>query len=196
MLHLRQEVLARGGTPLRAEEYKAEYLVRLHKKIAHRLEGLRARRSSPSAYLVPGSYDLLCGLRDRGVTCYLASGTDQPFVEEEAALLGLLSYFEGGIHGARDEYWSFSKKKLIARIIAETQLKGKEMVVFGDGYVEIENGKEVGAVAVGIASIETVEGGWDEWKRARLLEVGAQILVPDWREADELLAYLYGDGSQ
>ncbi len=196
MLHLRREVQARGGTPLSAEEYKADYLNRLHEKIAHRLEDLRARRGLPSDYLVPGSYDLLCGLRDRGITCYLASGTDQPFVEEEAALLGLASYFEGGIHGAREEYWAFSKKKLIGRIIAETQLNGSELVVVGDGYVEIENGVEVGAVTVGIASIETAEGGWDDWKRARLLEVGAQILVPDWREADELLTYLFRDGSQ
>jgi phosphoglycolate phosphatase-like HAD superfamily hydrolase len=193
MLHLRREVQARGGVPLSAQAYKADYLDRLHQEIAPRLAALRARRASPSEYLVPGSFDLLGGLRDRDVTCYLASGTDQPLVEEEAALLELAPYFEGGIHGAQEAYWTFSKKKLIASIIADTQLKGREIVVFGDGYVEIENGSEVGAVTVGIAGLETGDGGWDERKRARLLEVGAQILVPDWREADELLAYLYGE---
>ena len=196
MLHLRGEVEARGGTPLPAEEYKADYLNRLHDKIAHRLEALRSEPRSLANYLMPGSHDLLSKLRDRGVPCYLASGTDQPLVEEEASLLGLAAYFEDRIYGAREEYWTFSKKKLMARIISETGLKGKELVVFGDGYVEIENGRDLGATTVGIASTETAVGGWDEWKRTRLLEVGAQVLVPDWREADELLIYLYGDDSQ
>jgi hypothetical protein len=36
-----------------------------------------------------------------------------------------------------------------------------------------------------------VEKGWDEEKRPRLLKAGADILVPDFDEADALVDYLF-----
>ena len=94
------------------------------------------------------------------------------------------------IAGARDDYRSFSKKKVIDRILSESGLQGPELVAFGDGYVEIENARQAGGSTVGVASLETGERGWDLWKKTRLRQVGAQILTPDWEEADLLLAYL------
>ena len=44
---------------------------------------------------------------------------------------------------------------------------------FGDGYVEIENVKAVGGVAVGVASNEKEREGIDQWKRERLIQAGA-----------------------
>jgi phosphoglycolate phosphatase-like HAD superfamily hydrolase len=193
MLHLEEEVRRRGGAPRPAAEYKQEYLRRLHLQIRHRLDALRHRREPPDRYLVRGSLDLLEGLSRRGITCYLASGTDHPFVVEEAGLLGIAHYFNGRIYGAREDYKNFSKKILIARIIAENQLRGPELAIFGDGYVEIANSKETGGLAVGAATREDGTAEWDLWKKNRLLEVGADILVPDWQEADLLLAYLFGE---
>lgn len=193
MLQLASEVEQRGGQPRPALTYKREYLERLHGRIGHRIDALRAGKDPASRYLVAGSLDLLAGLTERGVVCYLASGTDEEYVHDEARLLGVADYFAGGIFGARDDYLSFSKKQLMERIVAENNLAGPELVAFGDGYVEIENAKQVGGVAVGVASCEDGTALWDDWKGQRLLDVGADIVVPDWREAGSLLAYLFAE---
>jgi phosphoglycolate phosphatase-like HAD superfamily hydrolase len=193
MLHLEEQVRRRGGAARPASEYKREYLRRLGERIRHRLEALRQGRESPAGYLVPGSVGLLEGLARRGVTCYLASGTDHPFVVEEAGLLGLAPYFGGRIYGAQEDYRRSTKKLLIARIIAENGLQGPELAIFGDGYVEIANAKEAQGLAVGAATCEDHSAEWDEWKKHRLLEVGADLLVPHWEESQLLLAYLFGE---
>jgi phosphoglycolate phosphatase-like HAD superfamily hydrolase len=124
------------------------------------------------------------------VRCYLASGTDEPYVLDEAEALQLTPYF-AGIYGARDDYKNFSKKILIERIIAENHLSGPEFVAFGDGFVEIEDAKRVGGIAVGVATDEAKRTGIDAWKRNRLIEAGADVIVPDFGTHTELVAYLF-----
>jgi phosphoglycolate phosphatase-like HAD superfamily hydrolase len=129
-------------------------------------------------------------MRARNVRCYLASGTDRPYVLDEAAALQITPYF-ASIYGALDDYKSFSKKILIDRIIAEHNLAGPEFVAFGDGFVEIEDTQRVGGIAVGVASNEATRTGIDAWKRNRLIEAGADVIVPDFRKHEELVAYLF-----
>ena len=130
-----------------------------------------------------------------GATCYLASGTDLPNVIEEAELLGLSGFFtadEGHvrIHGALREHANFSKRLVIERIVAQNGLSGPELVAFGDGFVEIEETRRAGGVAVGIASREDGGTGCDPWKARRLQDVGAHLLVSDWLQSDLLLRTL------
>lgn len=193
MFQLAEEISSRGGIARDALDYKREYLDLLNLKIAHKLDALRSGRDPASRYQVRGSVDLLEGLKRRGITCFLASGTDHEFVIEEVDLLDLTPYFEDRIYGALEDYKSSSKKMLIERILAENELQGPELAVFGDGYVEIENGVEAGGLTIGAATLESGQSGWDEWKRGRLLEVKADLLVPDWGEADRLLAYLFAE---
>ena len=139
-------------------------------------------------------YDaLLDELAHRGAICYLASGTDEQFVIAEAKLLGLEPYFGDRIYGARDDYRSFFKKLLLERISAEHGVAGTALAVFGDGPVEITNARQVGGAGIGIASREDGIGGWDPWKRQRLVAAGAHMLVPDWRESARLLSFLCGE---
>jgi phosphoglycolate phosphatase-like HAD superfamily hydrolase len=91
----------------------------------HRLEELRRHDVSPDKYLVPGARASIEALRERGLRLYLASGTDQPFMREEAALLDIARYFEGRVYGALDDYRSFSKKILIERLIAASEFKAR-----------------------------------------------------------------------
>lgn len=193
MLQLVEEVRQRGGEPLDALAYKHRYLDLLWQRIAHRVEALKSGAVPREDMLVTGSIPLLEGLRARGVTCYLASGTDQPYVLDEAGALGLSDYFAGGMYGALDDWKSFSKAKLIARLFAEHALQGPELVTFGDGFVEIENTIAVGGLAVGVASDEARRCGVDVWKRERLIRAGAHVIVPDLAEAPTLLAYLFGE---
>ena len=190
MIRLAEEVKQRGGQALDPLEYKHEYLRRLWDVVAYRVEGLDDGSIDPEELLVPGVTGLLAELRERGITCYLASGTDHPCVENEARALHVTDWFDGGIYGALDDYRQFSKAKVIQGIIAEHGLHGPELVGFGDGYVEVENVVEVGGIAVGAATDEANRAGLDTWKRNRLAGAGAQVIVPDFREHRRLLSWL------
>jgi phosphoglycolate phosphatase-like HAD superfamily hydrolase len=191
MIELADHVTRRGGTPEDPLVYKRRYLDLLWNKIEHRVEELR-QGASPEKYLVPGSRKLLEALRDRGLTMYLASGTDELYMKEEARLLDVTKYF-AGVHGALDDYKSFSKAILIQRIIGSAEFGGEEFLGFGDGYVEIENVKQVGGVAVGVATAEPECLSVDEWKRERLVKVGADFIVPNYLACDELMSTLFSN---
>jgi phosphoglycolate phosphatase len=193
MIELAEQIRRRGGQPLDPLAYKKIFLDRLNDRIRHRLEELRAGQAPPEKYLVPGTRELLEALRARGLVLYLASGTDQQYMREEARLLDMERYFEG-VYGALDDYQSFSKKLLIQRLLAAPGVRGEEFLGFGDGYVEIENIKEVGGVAVGVATAEPECRVVDEWKRQRLAGVGADFIVPNFLCREELMRRLFDNG--
>jgi phosphoglycolate phosphatase len=194
MIELCTQIEKRGGAPLDPLEYKRRYLDRLWTRIEHRVVGLKNGSLSPADMVVPGTFDVLDHLKRLGVVCYLASGTDQPYVLDEAQVLGLTPYFhdqgEARIYGARDEYRLFDKALVIADILRTHCLSGSQLLTFGDGFVEIEETKAVGGIAVGVASDEVNRQGISEWKRNRLIQAGADIIIPDFREQARLLDYL------
>lgn len=190
-IELAQRVRALGGDPPDPQVYKDEYQRRLLEAVAHRLEGLRRGRIQPDDMMVPGAAGLLQMLRRRGVSLYLASGTDEEYVLREAALLGVAELFDGHIYGAQRDYKTFSKKLVIDRILRENHLGGQELLGFGDGYVEIENVRDAGGFACGVASNERERRGVDEWKRERLIRAGADVIIPDYRELEALEAFLF-----
>lgn len=194
MIELAEHVQSRGGTPFDPLVYKTMYLDRLHDKIRDRLAELERGEAPTEKYLVPGSRALLEALKDRGLKLYLASGTDERYMRKEAALLDVARYFDGGVYGALDDYKSFSKKILIQRVIASAECSGPEFLGFGDGYVEIENVKEVGGVAVGVATAEPECQRVDDWKRERLAAVGADFIIPHYVPHQELISTLFPNG--
>lgn len=197
MIELCAQIERRGGEPLSPLAYKHMYLERLWARIEHRVVGLKRGALSPAEMVVPGSFDILDNLSGRGVTCYLASGTDQPYVLDEADALGVVPYFADGqedvrIFGALDEYKRFSKAQVIQDILRAHHLSGSQLLVFGDGFVEIEEAKKVGGIAVGVASDEVNRQGINGWKRNRLLQAGADVIIPDFREQAILVDYIWG----
>ena len=193
MIEFADQIRSRGGSSKDPLEYKHIYLDLLMEKIRHRREALRAGRTDPDEMMVPGSRRLLDALKGRGMTLYLASGTDQPFMREEARLLQIDSYFQGGMHGALDDYKKFSKKILVEWIIRESDFRGCEFLGVGDGFVEIEAVKTVGGHAVGVATDEPDCVEVDPVKRARLAAVGADWIVPNFNAHNELMAAMFGD---
>lgn len=193
MIQFAERVKERGGQPRDPLWYKHEYLRRLNERIQSRLDGLRDRSIQPDDLLVYGARQMLNRLQDRGLPLYLASGTDAPFVKQEAELLDVTRYFGPHVYGAQDDYKTFSKKMVIDRILRENRISGESLLAFGDGYVEIENTKEVGGLAVAVASDEAHNGSgnFDEWKRQRLLGVGADVVIPDFRDTDALLECIF-----
>ena len=197
MIQLAERIRERGGTPQDPLWYKKEYLRRLDERIATRIEAIQSRKLPREQFLLHGSLALLNDLKERGLHLYLASGTDEEFVKREAELLGVTPYFGQHIYGALDNYKSFSKKMVIERILRENGIRGEQLLSFGDGYVEIENTKEVGGLAVAVASDEANNGSgkFDEWKRQRLLGVGADVVIPDYRDAGLLLKMIFNKSS-
>ena len=191
MMQLGEEIARRGGTPQEPLAYKDAYNRRLLPVVEARIAGLAAGTLSAEPLRVPMSLEFLRSLRDMGITCYLASGTDVEFVRNEAELLGVADFFNGGIFGALREYQKFSKAMVIQNILSEFGLRGSELLIVGDGYVEIENAKAVGAIAIGVASIEDNVYNMNADKRERLIRAGADIIIPDFRDGARLLEYLF-----
>ncbi len=194
MMQLAEEVHRRGGTPLDPLVYKHRYHDLLMARIRGRLAALESGAARPEDWTVPESHALLENLRRRGMTLYLASGTDLKFVRHEAALLGLTDYFGEHIYGALDDYRRFSKQMVIGRILRENNLHGEELLGFGDGFVEIEEIKRAGGVAVAVASDEVNRRGVHAWKRDRLVRAGADVVIPEYRRQERLIDHLMASG--
>jgi phosphoglycolate phosphatase-like HAD superfamily hydrolase len=191
MRRLAQEITARGGTPDDPETYLAEFLRRLFLVADQRKADLAAGRVPPQAWAVPGTHALLDELRQRGVALYLASGTDLAYVRQEAQLLGLTPYFGEHIYAPADNTPDFSKRDVVRRIVATHGT----LVGFGDGYSETVEVKAAGGRVVGVASVEPGLGGLNTLKRAMLIELGADVIVPDFTAREQLLQWLFATDS-
>ena len=194
MMQLCEEIEKRGGVPKQPLEYKDLYNSLLLPTVDERIAKLEKGEIDAADLRVPMSLEFLQSLQKRGITRYLASGTDVEFVRHEAELLGAASYFDGGIFGALREYQNFSKEMVIQQILDDFNLTGSQLLVVGDGSVEIENAKAVGAIAVGVTSVENNRYQMNSDKRGRLLHAGADILIPDFQDGDRLLTYLFDEG--
>ncbi len=191
MIQLCEEIKKRGGVPKQPLEYKDLYNSLLLPTVDERIAKLERGEIEAANLRVPMSLEFLQSLQKRGMKRYLASGTDVEFVRHEAELLGAASYFDGGIFGALREYQNFSKEMVIQQILDDFNLTGSQLLVVGDGSVEIENAKAVGAIAVGVTSVENNRYQMNADKRGRLLQAGADILIPDFQDGDRLLTYLF-----
>ncbi|MCX8053619.1 MAG: haloacid dehalogenase-like hydrolase [Armatimonadetes bacterium] len=191
MMRLAEEVAARGGEPLDPLDYKREYHRRLWQRIEHRVAGLKAGEINPREMVIEGAIEFVKEMSRRGVNLYLASGTDHAYVVDEARALGIDKYFGEHIYGALDNYWERSKATIIKGILESNNLRGDSLVTFGDGFVEIENCKEVGGLAIGVASNEIARRGINEWKRERLIRAGADVIIPDFSDVAPLRKLLF-----
>ena len=184
---LDEAVVRRGGEHREPIEYKNEYLRRLEIRISDRKKGLKDGSVSVESCTVKGAFELISKLKENGIKCYLASGTDEKDVIYEASLIGLADAFDGGIHGARDGMLDCSKEAVIKNMISNEGILPEELISFGDGFVEIELVATLGGYAVGVATNEKTGEGIDEWKRERLLSAGANCIIPNFEDVDTIL---------
>lgn len=170
--------------------YKKIYNDALTEVVSSKFEKLEKGQLSLDDFTMKGSVGFLKALREIGIKLYLASGTDKEDVINEARILGYANLFDGGIYGSENDIKKYSKKLIINRIINENKLKGNELIVFGDGPVEIKECIKSGGIAVGIASDEIIKSGLNEEKRSRLIRSGAQIIIPDFSQKERLMDLL------
>lgn len=170
-------------TPLEYKKIYTGYLKEIVKK--------RINENVKSRYLLRGALEFLKALRRRGVTFLVASGTDKEDVIKEAKYLGVYSYINGGVSGALNSIEEYSKKKVIERLMKEEKIKPDELVVIGDGPVEITVGREAGAFTVGVASNEKAGFGWNKEKFERLEKAGADVIIPDFSSRASLTKLIF-----
>jgi phosphoglycolate phosphatase-like HAD superfamily hydrolase len=173
-----------------ARAYKRIYNERLLRPVRARLARLRSGAARPEDLSVMGARRFVERLAERGITLYLVSGTDHEYVVDEANALGLAPFFGERIYGALDDTAAHTKDRIITRILEEQRLRGPELLVVGDGRVELQRAKERGALALGVASDEERGCGWNPRKVQRLTQAGADFIVPDFSQADELVEFL------
>ncbi len=172
--------------------YKDIYNRALMEVVNQRIARFERGQLDVSDFTVKGAVDFLAALRNRGVTLYLASGTDREDVVRESNALNYAEFFNGGIYGAVGDVTKYSKRMVIDRIMTENKLSGPELAVVGDGPVEMRECRKRGGIAVGIASDEVRRYGLNPEKRTRLIKAGAQVVVPDFSQWHDLLDLLFG----
>jgi rfaE bifunctional protein kinase chain/domain len=170
--------------------YKAIYNEELLALVRERVARIKRGELAPEDWQVKHARRVLERLHAAGVRLYLASGTDEADAIAEAEVLGYAPLFTGGIFGAVGDLRAEAKRDVLARIIRASGADGDQIVVIGDGPVEMREGRRCGAYAVGIASDEVRRHGLDLRKRARLIRAGADLIAPDFCQADALLAHL------
>ncbi len=162
-----------------------------------RWQALESGQARAEDWVVPDAHAVLTNLRDRGVPLFVASGTDYDHVVHEARLLGVDGYFPTGINAPKNNDPAFEKGNVIARVLEDLDIRGEELLGFGDGVVETAEVKRVGGVAVGVASSEhgSGPGVLNPEKRARLVAAGADLIVADYTRQEELIRWLWGLGN-
>ncbi len=192
MDYLVNEARLRGGEPESAAIYTEQFLEALLKKADRRMQALAAGQITADDLLVPGARAMLDDLIANGIQLTLASGTAVKNVRHEAALLGINHYFEGRIFGPGEDPRLFSKLAVMEQALKEAESHGGHLLGFGDGFVEIENVKQLGGIAVGCATDEEHRSGKvEEWKRTRLIQAGADVIVADYRTWPRLAEQLF-----
>jgi phosphoglycolate phosphatase-like HAD superfamily hydrolase len=190
---LADRVAERGGKPLSAVDYQSQYAARLGHVVQSRIESVRSGRVPAAALQPPGSLDCLRALHQSGMRLHVVSGTEVRYVRTEVEALGVTAFFEDRVHGpAGPDDRAYSKRGVMDAILAADGLGGDALVVFGDGHVEVEQAKDLGGVAVAVATDEERFGSGriDDAKRQRLSGVGADVVIPDYSDLTGLLRLL------
>ena len=171
--------------------YKSMYNEELLRMVNRRIEKLKNGQLNVDDFTIKNAVAFLKSLHARGVTLYLASGTDQEDVEREAEILGYSSLFGPRIYGAVGDITKEAKRIVLERILGDIGDAAPERILtLGDGPVEIRETHKKGGYTVGLASDEVRRYGLSIAKRKRLIEAGADLIIPDFCQMERLLLLL------
>jgi phosphoglycolate phosphatase-like HAD superfamily hydrolase len=189
-----QLVAEQGGPKLEPREMLTQYLDSLSRLIDERKRRIRRGEADPDEFVVHGARSLLRQLHARGLVLVILSGTAEDQVKEEAELLGLAEFFGPHIYGSTADLLGSSKQAVLERLTRQERVTGAHLLSFGDGPVEIRSTKQLGGLAVGVASDEDQNGSGKihPQKAAQLQAAGADCLIPDYRDPDRLIKALLG----
>ncbi len=196
MHYLRDMVRSFGFVPekkiLTPLEYKKIFNEKLLEMVSARVKLFKQGLLDINDVTMKGVIQFLEFLKGKGISIYLASGTDQEDVRKEAAVLGYSDYFNGGIFGSVGNV-SYDPKRMVIETIIKTlpaDINPGECYVFGDGPVEMREAAKRGFTRIGLVSDEKQRFGINPDKRSRLILGGAQALIPDFSWIPALTEHL------
>ncbi|MDR2345661.1 MAG: HAD family hydrolase [Planctomycetaceae bacterium] len=180
-----------GGEPRSVDEYNQIYSQRLTELCEPRREALRKGEANPNKFIVAGLVRMLAMLRSRNIKIYIASGTEEVFIREDVKLLKIDNFFDGGVYGSQPDPAAFSKKIMVDKILNENEIESCELLGIGDGVTEISAVQDVGGFNIGVASDESGKAFVDSWKRRQLITAGADWIIPNYTDTNQLEARLF-----
>jgi phosphoglycolate phosphatase-like HAD superfamily hydrolase len=172
-----------------AMAWKARYLAALQRTIDERLAQVRAGTRAPATLMVPGAAAFVAWLRDAGVSLALVSGTDRAAVCAETTALGLAGSFELGIWAPDGDAAGFSKASILAGLLERSGAAPTQLLVVGDGAVELDAARELGAHSLALA-LDELRGGMDTRRRRQHRARDAAVIVADLTPRAALAAAL------
>jgi len=175
---------------LDAAGYKHIFNVEIKALVNKRLDKLATGQLQIEDFTIKGAVPFLRSLSAQGIRLYLASGTDDADVKEEAERLGYAGLFDGGIFGSVGDVAKDAKKIVLERIFDEVTGAYDQLITFGDGPVEMRETVKRGGFALGIASDEVRRFDLNLEKRTRLIRAGAKAIVPDFSQGEMLWNFL------
>lgn len=169
-------------------QYKDIYAQGIRDRVANRFDRFHRGILSLDDLTMKGAIAFITHLRSNGTTVYLASGTDDDDIKHETKALGYAELFDGGIYGSIGDLEN-DPKSLVMKLAKEQvgpNASFGDVVVFGDGPVEIREAKKAGFLSIGIVSDERQRFGINPAKRKRLILAGSDLLIPDYSWSADL----------
>ena len=180
--------------------FKDTYNIALINMVESRRAQLKTGELTMDDLRINGAMDLLQQLKPQlsgGI--YLASGSDLDAVTESVEHLGYSEFFPkdriaaAGILNQDDD----PKEMVIKGLLNDQNIKGEQLVTFGDGFPEMLYTYLAGGVSVGVLSRD--ESHYEhmgyftvEQKKQRLLNAGAHILIYNpYENVPELLDAIF-----
>ena len=177
---------------LDAAGYKSLYNAELLAMVRGRIGRIQKGELGIEDFTIRKAREFLEALGAMGANLYLASGTDQEDLERESEILGYRRIFGDRIYGAVGDVTKEAKRLVLERIFSDI---GKEApgrtLALGDGPVEIRETHKKGGYTIGVASDEVRRYGLHAGKRRRLIEAGADLVIPDFCQMHALLPLLF-----
>ncbi len=168
--------------------YKKIYNDELLLMVKEREKKLQRGELTLEDFTIKNAVPFLRRLYQAGVKLYLASGTDEVDVRNEAKALGYEYLFEGRIFGAVGDINKEAKKIVLDKILDSIgTMDSGQIITFGDGPVEIRETHKRNGLTVGLASNEQRRYGLNIHKRTRLIKAGADIILSDFSQMEQLL---------
>ena len=172
--------------------YKKMYNDALSALVNRRIHKLEHGELNVVDCTMKNAVEFLNLLHRRKAILYLASGTDREDLEREAGFLGYRDHFADRVYGAVGDISFEAKRIVLERILNNIgDRTGEKILTFGDGPVEIRETHKKGGYAIGVASDEIRRYGLNTAKRTRLIEAGADLIIPDYSQMDRLLELLF-----
>ncbi|MCM8827499.1 MAG: HAD-IA family hydrolase, partial [Candidatus Omnitrophica bacterium] len=156
------------------------YLSKIYKAENKRLKEERKNWAKYTP-LVLGIRELLEVLNNNGVKCYVVSGGREAKKKRQAKEFDLDKYFED-IFGSP---YSKNKEETLKKIIGINEVKPEQVVMIGDGVVDMRAAKEAGCIAIGLSINKTTQ--------EKLIQAGADIIIKkNYLRIDDIMRILLG----